>query len=409
MTMAKARMDLPAFVGKLLEEQDGDVLREGIRVLSQALMESEVAGLIGADRHERSAERTAYRNGYRMRTWDTRVGTIELAIPKVRPGTYFPSLLEPRRRAEQALLAVVQEAYVHGVSTRKVDDLLKALSLDGMSKSEVSRICSELDPVVEAFRTRPLTGEHPYVWVDATYHKVRVDGRVMNQATVVAVGVTHTGERQVLGVDVGPSEDRAFWTAFLRSLVKRGLRGVRLVISDAHEGLKAAIATVLTGATWQRCRVHFMRNLLATVPQGAREPIAAIVRTIFAQPDHASALAQLRKVADGLRSRFPQAATLLDDAAEDVLAYRHCPVAHQRQLHSTNPLERLNKEIKRRSNVVGIFPNPRAVIRLVGAILLEQDDEWAVAERRYFSAESMKQLATPALPAATPDWVAAIA
>jgi transposase-like protein len=407
--MAKGRMDLSAFVGKLLEEQDGDVLREGIRVLSQALMESEVAGLIGADRHERSAARTAYRNGYRMRTWDTRVGTIELAIPKVRPGTYFPSLLEPRRRAEQALLAVVQEAYVHGVSTRKVDDLLKALSLDGMSKSEVSRICSELDPVVEAFRTRPLSGEHPYVWVDATYHKVRVDGRVMNQATVVAVGVTQTGERQVLGVDVGPSEDRAFWTAFLRSLVKRGLRGVRLVISDAHEGLKAAIATVLTGATWQRCRVHFMRNLLATVPQGAREPIAAIVRTIFAQPDHASALAQLRKVADGLRSRFPQAATVLEDAAEDVLAYRHCPVAHQRQLHSTNPLERLNKEIKRRSNVVGIFPNPRAVIRLVGAILLEQDDEWAVAERRYFSAESMKQLATPALPAATPDWVAAIA
>jgi transposase-like protein len=407
--MAKARMDLSAFVGKLLEEQDGDVLREGIRVLSQALMETEVAGLIGADRHERSAERTAYRNGYRMRSWDTRVGTIELAIPKVRPGTYFPSLLEPRRRAEQALLAVVQEAYVHGVSTRKVDELLKALALDGMSKSEVSRICSELDPVVEAFRTRPLSGEHPYVWVDATYHKVRVDGRVMNQATVVAVGVTQAGERQVLGIDVGPSEDRAFWTAFLRSLVKRGLRGVRLVISDAHEGLKAAIATVLSGATWQRCRVHFMRNLLATVPQGAREPIAAIVRTIFAQPDHASAMAQLRKVADGLRSRFPAAAALLEEAAEDVLAYRHFPIAHQRQLHSTNPLERLNKEIKRRSNVVGIFPNSRAVIRLVGAILLEQDDEWAVADRRYFSAESMKQLAAPALAAATPDWVAAIA
>jgi putative transposase len=406
--MAKARMDLSAFVGKLLEEQDGDVLREGIRVLSQALMETEVAGLIGADRHERSAERTAYRNGYRTRTWDTRVGTIELAIPKVRPGTYFPSLLEPRRRAERALSAVVQEAYVHGVSTRKVDDLLKGLGLDGISKSEVSRMCSELDPLVEAFRTRPLTGEHPYLWVDATYHKVRVDGRVTNQATVVAVGVTQDGERQVLGVDVGASEDRAFWTAFLRSLVKRGLRGVRLVISDAHEGLKQAIATVLSGATWQRCRVHFMRNLLATVPQGAREPIAAIVRTIFAQPDHATALAQLRKVADGLRPRFPATAALLEDAAEDVLAYRHLPAAHQRQLHSTNPLERLNKEIKRRSNVVGIFPNARAVIRLVGAILLEQDDEWAVADRRYFSAESMKQLAMPSLAAPAQDLLAAI-
>ena len=406
--MAKARMDLSAFVGKLLEEQDGDVLREGIRVLSQALMETEVAGLIGADRHERSADRTAYRNGYRTRTWDTRVGTIELAIPKVRPGTYFPSLLEPRRRAEQALLAVVQEAYVHGVSTRKVDDLLKGLGLDGISKSEVSRMCSELDPLVEAFRTRPLTGEHPYLWVDATYHKVRVDGRVTNQATVVAVAVTQEGERQVLGVDVGPSEDRAFWTAFLRSLVKRGLRGVRLVISDAHEGLKQAIATVLSGATWQRCRVHFMRNLLATVPHGAREPIAAIVRTIFAQPDHATALAQLRKVADGLRPRFPATAALLEDAAEDVLAYRHLPAAHQRQLHSTNPLERLNKEIKRRSNVVGIFPNARAVIRLVGAILVEQDDEWAVADRRYFSAESMKQLAMPSLSAPAQDLLAAI-
>jgi transposase-like protein len=402
-------MDLSAFVGKLLEEQDGDVLREGIRVLSQALMESEVAGLIGAERHERTDARSGWRNGTRTRTWDTRMGTIELAIPKVKPGTYFPSLLQPRRRAEHALLAVVQEAYVHGVSTRKVDDLVKALGVDGISKSEVSRICSELDTAVAAFRTRPLTGEHRYLWVDATYHKVRVDGRVVSQATVVAVGITSDGVRQVLGVDVGPSEEKAFWTAFLRSLVKRGLKGVRLVISDAHEGLKAAIATVLTGATWQRCRVHFMRNLLATVPQGAREAIAAIVRTIFAQPDHASAMTQLRKVADALRTRFAQAAALLEDAAEDVLAYRHCPIEHQRQLHSTNTLERLNKEIKRRSNVVGIFPNPAAVIRLVGALLLEQDDEWAVAERRYFSAESMKQTTTPALSTTTQEILAAIA
>jgi transposase-like protein len=402
-------MDLTAFVGKLLEEQDGDVLREGIRVLSQALMETEVAGLIGAERHERTAERTGFRNGHRLRTWDTRMGTIELAIPKVRPGTYFPSLLQPRRRAEHALLAVVQEAYVHGVSTRKVDDLVRALGVDGISKSEVSRICGELDTAVTAFRTRAITGEHRYVWLDATYHKVRVDGRVISQATVVAIGVTSEGERQVLGVDVGPSEDRAFWTAFLRGLVKRGLTGVRLVISDAHTGLKQAISTVLTGASWQRCRVHFMRNLLATVPQGAREAIAAIVRTIFAQPDHASALTQLRKVADGLRPKFPKTAALLEDAAEDVLAYRHLPSEHHRQLHSTNPLERLNKEIKRRSNVVGIFPNPAALIRLVGAVLLEQDDEWMVAERRYFSVESMSRLTAPALSTTTQEILAAIA
>jgi putative transposase len=407
--MAKPRMDLPASVGKLLEEQDGDVLREGIRVLSQALMETEVAGLIGAERHERTSDRTAYRNGTRLRTWDTRMGTIELAIPKVRPGTYFPSLLQPRRRAEHALLAVVQEAYVHGVSTRKVDDLMRALGLDGISKSEVSRICGELDTAVAAFRMRPLTGEHRYLWVDATYHKVRVDGRVISQATVVAVGVTSNGDRQVLGIDVGPSEDRAFWTAFLRSLLKRGLRGVRLVVSDAHEGLKQAIATVLTGTTWQRCRVHCMRNLLATVPQGTREAIAAVVRTIFAQPDHASALAQLRKVADALRPRFPRTATLLEEAAEDILAYRHLPIEHQRQLHSTNPLERLNKKIKRRANVVGIFPNPAAVLRLVGAILIEQDDEWVVAERRYFSAESMQQPTTPALSSTAQEILAAIA
>jgi putative transposase len=407
--MAKGRMDLNEFVGKLLAEQDGDVLREGIRVLAQALMESEVAGLIGAERHERTSERAGYRNGYRMRTWDTRVGTIELAIPKIRPGSYFPSLLEPRRRAERALLAVVQEAYVHGVSTRKVDDLLKALGLDGMSKSEVSRICAELDVEVEAFRSRPITGEHPYLWIDATYHKVRQDGRVQSMATVVAIGVTADGERQILGVDAGPSEDAAFWTAFLRSLVKRGLHGVRLVISDAHEGLKKALATVLGGASWQRCRVHCMRNLLATVPHGAREPVAALVRTIFAQPDHRSALAQLRKVADGLRPRFPQAAAVLEEAAEDVLAHRHFPVEHRARLHSTNPLERLHKEVKRRSAVVGIFPNRTALLRLVGAILAEQDDEWAVADRRYFSAESMKQLTQPLVTTSQEELLAAIA
>ena len=338
--MAKPRMDLTAFVGKLLEEHDGDVLREGVRVLAQALMETEVTALVGADRHERSEDRTAYRNGTRLRSWDTRVGTVDLAIPKVRPGTYFPSLLQPRRRAEQALLTVVQEAYVHGVSTRKVDDLVKALGLDGISKSEVSRVCADLDPVVEAFRTRPLTTAYPYVWLDATYHKVRIDGRVVSQATVVAIGVTREGERQILGVDVGASEDRGFWTAFLRSLVKRGLSGVRLVISDAHEGLKQAIGTVLSGAAWQRCRVHFMRNLLATVPQGMREPLAAVVRTIFAQPDHASAVTQLHKVADSLRARFPQAAALLEEAAEDILAHRAFPLEHRRQLHGRTTCHR---------------------------------------------------------------------
>ena len=407
--MAKPRMDLPAFVGKLMREQDGDMLREGVRVLAQALMEAEVTELVGAERHERTDERTRYRNGSRARTWDTRVGTIELEVPKVRTGSYYPSLLQPRRRSEQALRAVVQEAYVHGVSTRKVDELVKALGLDGISKSQVSRICQELDAVVEPFRTRQLTEEYPYLWVDATYHKVRVDGRVVSQATAVAVGVTADGERHVLGVDAGASEDGAFWTAFLRSLVRRGLRGVRLVVSDAHEGLKLAVGKVLGGASWQRCRVHFMRNLLALVPHAAREAVAAVVRTIFAQPDHASALAQLEKVVDGLRPRFAQAATLLAEAAEDLLAHKHFPAEHRTRLHSTNPLERLNKEIKRRSNVVGIFPNPPALLRLVGALLMEQDDEWAVADRRYFSAESMRQLTQPLLPTTAQELLTAIA
>ena len=407
--MAKSRMDLPAFIGKLLEEQDGDVLREGVRVLAQALMEAEVTELVGAERHERSDERTTYRNGSRTRSWDTRVGTIELEVPKVRTGSYYPSLLQPRRRAEQALRTVVQEAYVHGVSTRKVDDLVKALGLDGISKSQVSRMCQELDTVVEPFRTRPLSAEYPYLWLDATYHKVRVDGRVVSQATAVAIGVTADGERQVLGVDAGASEDGAFWTAFLRSLVRRGLRGVRLVISDAHEGLKHAVGKVLAGTSWQRCRVHFMRNLLALVPHGAREAVAAVVRTIFAQPDHASAMAQLGKVVDGLRPRFAQAASLLAEAAEDLLAHKHFPEEHRTRLHSTNPLERLNKEIKRRSNVVGIFPNSPALLRLVGAILMEQDDEWAVADRRYFSAESMRQLMQPLPPTTAQELLTAIA
>lgn len=390
--MATHRMDVTALVGKLLEEEDVDLLREGVRVLAQALMDAEVSSQIGASLYERSAARTAHRNGYRSRTWDTRVGTVELRVPKIAPGSYFPALLEPRRRAERALAAVIQEAYVKGVSTRKVDDLVRALGIDGVARSQVSRICSELDREVEAFRTRPIEGECPYLWVDATYHKVREAGRVVSMATVVAVGVTADGWRHVLGCDVGPSEDHAFRTAFLRSLVRRGLRGVELVVSDAHEGLKRAITRVLAGAAWQRCRVHVMRNLLACVPRSAGGAVAAFVRTIFAQPDHASAAAQLEQVAATLAGRFPRAADLLTEAAEDLLAHLHLPAEHRRHLHSTNTLERLHKEVKRRSAVVGIFPGRAALLRLVGMILAEQDDEWAVAERRYFSVESMAKL-----------------
>lgn len=390
--MATARMDVSSFVGKLLEEDDVDLLREGVRVLAQALMETEVSGQIGAAPYERSSSRTAYRNGYRTRTWDTRVGTIELRIPKVTSGTYFPSLLEPRRRAERALQAVIVEAYVKGISTRKVDDLVRALGMDGISRSEVSRLCKVLDEDVKTFLARPIEGSHPYVWLDATFHKIREDGRVISVATVVAVGVSEAGHRSVLGVDTGPSEDHAFWVAFLRQLVKRGLKGVRLAISDAHEGLRQAIAKVLGGATWQRCRVHFMRNLLATVPKTAQDTVAAIVRTIFIQPDHPSAMAQLEEVTKVIRGRFPQAADLLEDAAEDLLAHLHFPREHRRRLHSTNPLERLHKEIKRRTNVVGIFPNRASLVRMVATLLQEQDDEWQVADRRYFSVGSMARI-----------------
>jgi putative transposase len=390
--MAKPRMDLTSFVGKLLEQDDVDALREGVRILAQAVMETEVSSQIGALPYERSSERSAYRNGYRSRTWDTRVGTIELKIPKLTRGSYFPSLLEPRRRAERALHAVVVEAYVKGVSTRKVDDLVKALGIDGISRSEVSRLCKVLDHDVEAFRSRPIDEHCPYVILDATFHKVRELDRVISVACVVAVGVTAQGERRVLGVDCGPSEDEAFWTRFLRGLVKRGLKGVRLVVSDAHEGLRSAIAKVLSGTQWQRCRVHFMRNLLSTVPRAAQETVAAFVRTIFYQPDHSSALAHLKDVVGMLGERFPETARLLEDSAEDVLAHMHFPKEHRRRLHSTNTVERLHMEIKRRTRVIGIFPNRASLLRMVGALLQEQDDEWQVAERRYFSIDSMHKI-----------------
>jgi putative transposase len=373
------------------EEVTVDFLREAVSILAHRLMELEVSGQVGAERYERSPERAVYRNGYRQRPWDTRVGSIELRIPKLREGSYFPCLLEPRRRVEKALVAVIQEAYVHGVSTRKVDALVQALGMTGISKSQVSRLCAELDAQAEAFRNRRLKGEFPYLWLDATYFHVREDGRVTSMALVVAYAVNQEGLREVLGLDVGPSEDGAFWLAFLRGLVARGLKGVQLVISDAHVGLREAIRAVLAGATWQRCRVHFMRNLLALVPRDARPMVAALVRTIFAQPDAPSARAQLAKVAEGLKPRFPRAAALLEEAEEDVLTYMAFPQEHWRQLHSTNPLERVHKEIKRRTDVVGIFPNRAALLRLVSAILEEAQEEWQV-QRRYFSRESMRKL-----------------
>ena len=386
------RIGLSELLRKAMIEQDTGFLKEGVRVLSQALMEMEVEEHVGAGRHERSTERTGQRNGYRQRNWDTRVGTVELKVPRVRDSSYFPSLLEPRRRAERALSAVVQEAYVRGISTRKVDDLVKALGMTGISKSQVSRLCEELDEEVERFRNRPLEGSYPYVWIDATYVKARQDGRVVSVAVVIAVGVKgETGEREVLGLDVGPSEDGAFWSAFLRSLLARGLSGVRLVTSDAHRGLKSAIEKTLTGASWQRCRVHFMRNALSLVPKVAQQMVGATIRTVFAQPDAESAHEQWRRVADGFRPRFPKLAELMDGAEEDVLAYAAFPSEHWQKVWSNNPLERLNKEVKRRTNVVGIFPNEAAVVRLVGAVLSEQHDEWQVG-KRYFSAGSLAKL-----------------
>ncbi len=371
--------------------EDDDWLREGTRVLAQALMDVELEQHLGAERHERTPERTGYRNGYRERPWDTRVGTIELKVPRVRDGSFFPSLLEPRRRAERALVAVVQEAYLQGVSTRRVDDLVQALGMQGISKSQVSRLCAELDKEVERFRTRKLEGPYPYIWLDGTFVKVRENGRVVSQAIVIAIAVTASGEREVLGMDVGPSESGAFWLAFLRDLAARGLNGVKLVISDAHAGLKAAIGTVLQGASWQRCRVHFMRDALALVPKSAQQMVAATIRTVFAQPDAAAAREQWRRVADTFRARFGRLAEMLDAAEADVLAYANFPTAHWHQVWSNNPLERLNKEVKRRTDVVGIFPNTAAVVRLVGCILAEQHDEWQAA-RRYFSAGSIAKL-----------------
>ena len=376
----------------LLEKgSDTTFLREMIGFAAQRLMELETEGLCGAGHGERSVDRRNQRNGYRERDWETRAGTVELRIPKLRRGSYFPVFLEPRRLAEKALTAVVQEAYVQGISTRSVDDLVRAMGLEGISKSQVSRLCAEIDERVQTFLGRPIEGDWPYVWLDATYVKARRDHHIVSVAVIVAVGVNTDGRREVLGMTVGHSEAETFWVEFLRSLARRGLRGVKLVISDAHEGLKAAIAKIL-GATWQRCRIHFMRNALAYAGKTQRRVVSAWIGTAFAQDDAAAARKQWRQVADQARPRVPRLAALMDDAEADVLAYMGFPAQHRAKLHSTNPLERLNGEIKRRSEVVGIFPNEAAVIRLIGALLLEQNDEWAVQRARYMSLETIAPL-----------------
>jgi putative transposase len=382
--------DRMALIELIEKRADGDLVRELLAFAAERIMELEVEAQTGAPVGVRSPDRLNHRNGYRERAWDTRVGRVELAIPKLRKGSYFPSFLEPRRTAEKALTAVIQEAYVHGISTRAVDDLVKAMGAAGVSKSQVSRLCAEIDERVNAFLGRPIEGEWPYLWVDATYVKAREAGRIVSTAVILAVGVNSDGRREVLGIATGASEAEPFWKAFLRSLADRGLHGVKLVIADDHKGLRAA-ATKVFHASHQRCRVHWMRNTLAHVPATQRPAVVAMLKTIFVQDSADAARTQWDQVAGALRERFPKLAELMDASRDDVLIYMAFPREHWAQISSTNPLERLNGEIKRRADVVGIFPNDRAVVRLVGALMLEQNDEWAVS-RRYMSLESLAML-----------------
>jgi putative transposase len=382
--MAKRTITLAEYLPNAGGEADSDFLREVVARLIQLLVEMEVSEQIGAEKYERSESRQEYRNGYRDRIWEMHVGEIQLQIPKLRRGTYYPSFLEPRRRAERALLAVIQSAYVAGVSTRKVDDLVQALGMTGIDKSKVSRIRKELDGAVMAFRTRPLEVAYPYLWPDGLYLKVRQNHRIVNMAVVIAVGVRETGEREILGIDIGTSKEETLWTAFLRGLVGRGLNGVQLVVSDAHEGLKGAMATVLTRTAWERCGVHFMRNVLAHVPKGDKSIVAAAIRTVFAQPSQGTTRQQLTEVVRAMETRWPKAAEVLVAGEDDVLVYMTFPPEHWSGIYSTNPLERVNREVKRRTNVAGIFPDSDAVLRLVGSVLIEVHEEWQ-AGRRYYS------------------------
>ena len=379
--------DRMALIELIEKDADTDLVREMLSFAAERLMEAEVEARTGAGLGDRNPGRLVQRNGYRDRGWDTRAGRIELEIPKLRKGSYFPSFLEPRRTAEKALTAVIQEAYVHGVSTRSVDDLVKAMGASGVSKSQVSRLVEEIDERVNAFLSRPIEGEWPYLWIDATYVKTREAGRIVSTATIIAVGVNTDGRREVLGVATGPSEAETFWKGFLRSLADRGLRGVSLVIADDHKGLRAAASKVFH-ATVQRCRVHWMRNALAHVSAKQRPGVIAMIKTIFAQETAQELRTQWKVISDALRDRAPRLAELMDEACDDVLAYTVYPKEHWPQIASTNPLERLNREIKRRADVVGIFPNDRAVVKLAGALMLEQNDEWAVG-RRYMSLESI--------------------
>jgi transposase-like protein len=390
--MTEGRLPLAELLQKA---GDADFLRAVAEAVLQLLMEADVEGLIGAGRYDRSPERLNYRNGFRDRALDTRLGTLQLRVPKLRQGAYFPPFLEPRKVSEKALVAVIQEAWIGGVSTRRVDDLVQAMGLAGISKSTVSKLCKDIDERVTAFLERPLEGEWPYLWLDATYLKVREGGRIVSVAAIIAVAVDSEGRREIVGLHLGPSEAETFWATFLKSLVKRGLKGVKLVVSDAHEGLKGAIRRVL-GATWQRCRVHWMRSALAHVGKGQQAMVAAALRQAFLQADQAGAHQVWRQVADQLRPRWPKLAALMDESEHDVLAYTGFPAQHRVKLHSTNPLERLNKEVKRRADVVGIFPCEASITRLIGAVLLEQNDEWQL-QHRYMQVEAMAELTAPAV------------